>query len=89
MLPRNWKIGSRLKQAALAFDRGVNIAGDATIAMSARFETGPGGAIRVGARCQIMPCAMLLAYGGRIELGHAPPGRLGAVNACRRRGRKG
>jgi acetyltransferase-like isoleucine patch superfamily enzyme len=49
---------------------GIRFSNDCTIEPDARLEIISGGGISMGHRCQIHPGAMLLTYGGKIELGN-------------------
>jgi acetyltransferase-like isoleucine patch superfamily enzyme len=65
--PRRLAEWARLK--LLAIRRDVTVDSTAHVALSARLDASGGGAIRIGARCQIAAGAILNTHGGTITIG--------------------
>jgi acetyltransferase-like isoleucine patch superfamily enzyme len=65
--PRRLAEWARLK--LLAIRRNVTVDPSAQVALSARLDATGGGAIRIGARCQIGAGAILNTHGGTIAIG--------------------
>jgi acetyltransferase-like isoleucine patch superfamily enzyme len=71
-----WRLLVRLYDAtawvltrARFLGRPIRIAGRSWVAVRSTVRAGVGGQISMGARCEVHPYAMLLAYGGSISLG--------------------
>lgn len=63
-------VGARTIATRLRFlGQPIEVLGSSWVARTSRLEAAAGGRIRIGARCEIHPHAMILAYGGAVTIG--------------------